>query len=135
MFQSTEEILKKETNIDVTIPGGQDSSQNESEVSSVLSAYKSEGDPKIYETVYQDLKNFVESSLDVYKHELGMILYPVFVHMYLELVYNNHGEAAIQFMNHFKPQMEDHYQDDLRKLSYVTKRDQMKGNELTDTFK
>lgn len=127
--------MKKETNIDLSFHGGHESSQNESEVNSVLSAYKSEGDPKIYERVYQELKLFIENSLDVYKHELGMILYPVFVHMYLELVYNNHEEEAVHFMNRFKPDQEDHYQEDLTKLSYVTKRDLMKGNELTDTFK
>lgn len=117
------------------MPGSHELGQNESEVSSVLSAYKSEGDPKVYESVYVDLKNFIENSLDIYKHELGMILYPVFVHMYLELVYNDHEDEAIKFMNRFKGDQEDYYQDDLRKLSYVTKRDQMKGNELTDTFK
>lgn len=127
--------MKKETNINLGVPGSHEAGQNESEVSSVLSAYKSEGDPKIYESVYMELKHFIENSLDIYKHELGMILYPVFVHMYLELVYNNHEEEAVRFMNRFKPDQEDYYQDDLRKLSYVTKRDQMKGNELTDTFK
>ncbi|KAL0274423.1 UNVERIFIED_CONTAM: hypothetical protein PYX00_006847 [Menopon gallinae] len=134
-LKSTEEVLKKETNIDLTVPGVHETGQNESEVSSVLSAYKSEGDPKVYEGVYLDLKNFIENSLDIYKHELGTILYPVFVHMYLELVYNNHEEEAVKFMNRFKQDQEDYYQDDLKKLSYVTKRDQMKGNELTDSFK
>ncbi|KAK6623211.1 hypothetical protein RUM43_009063 [Polyplax serrata] len=134
-LKATEDILKKETNVDLTVPGSHELGQNESEVSSVLSAYKSEGDPKVYESVYVDLKAFIENSLDIYKHELGMILYPVFVHMYLELVYNNHEEEAVRFMNRFKGDQEDYYQDDLRKLSYVTKRDQMKGNELTDTFK
>jgi transcription initiation factor TFIID subunit 5 len=37
--------------------------------------------------------------LDQHKHELALILYPVFVHMYLELVYNQHEAEAIDFMN------------------------------------
>jgi len=69
------------------------------------------------------------------QHELGTILYPVFVHMYLELVYNGHENIAIAFMRKFAPEQEDYYQDDLRKLGQVTKRDHMKDNELTDTFK
>lgn len=44
-----------------------DVQQSESEVTSVLSAYKSEGDPALYEKSYSDLKKFVESSLDIYK--------------------------------------------------------------------
>jgi transcription initiation factor TFIID subunit 5 len=55
--------------------------------------------------------------------------------MYLELVYNNHEVSAVAFMKKFGPEQEDYYQDDLRRLAHVTKRDQMKDNELTDTFK
>lgn len=82
-----------------------------------------------------ELKRFVESSLDVYKHELGMILYPVLVHMYLELVYNGHQDKAISLMKRFGPEQDSYYQDDLKKLAMVTKKDHMNGNELTDTFK
>lgn len=64
-----------------------------------------------------------------------MILYPVLVHMYLELVYNGHTEKAIALMKRFGPEQDTYYQDDLRKLAMVTKRDHMNGNELTDTFK
>ena len=41
--------------------------QTDSEVSSVLSAYKSEGDPEVYEEAYAELKRFVEGALDIYK--------------------------------------------------------------------
>lgn len=55
--------------------------------------------------------------------------------MYLELVYNNHSEEAKQLMEKFSGNLEEYYQDDLKRLSNVTKREQMAGNELTDTFK
>lgn len=66
---------------------------------------------------------------------MGTILYPVLVHMYLELVYNNHSEQAAALMAKFSGNLEEYYQNDLKKLSNVTKREQMAGNELTDTFK
>ncbi|XP_075214513.1 TATA-box binding protein associated factor 5 [Lycorma delicatula] len=129
-LKTTEESLRKEVNLpDLGIQ------EPESEVSNVLSAYKSEGDPDVYEEAYADLKRFVEGALDIYKHELGMILYPVFVHMYLELVYNGHETQAVRLMQKFGADQEDYYQDDLKRLSHVTKKDHMKGNELTDTFK
>ncbi|KAF5303075.1 hypothetical protein FQR65_LT08404 [Abscondita terminalis] len=130
-LKGTEELLKKEANITVNL----DQEKQDSDVNSVLTGYKSDGDPETYETSYVDLKHFVEGSLDIYKHELGMILYPVLVHMYLELVYNGHTEKAIQLMKNFGPEQDMYYQDDLRKLAQVTKRDHMSGNELTDTFK
>lgn len=66
---------------------------------------------------------------------MGTILYPVLVHMYLELVYNNHSEEAKLLLDKFSINLEEYYQNDLKKLSNVTKREQMAGNELTDTFK
>lgn len=65
VLQETEEQLKKEAKVD-DVSGSQGT---ESEVSSVLSTYKSEGNPDLYEDAYIDLKKFVDSSLDAYKVE------------------------------------------------------------------
>ena len=60
--------------------------------------------------VYSEFCNFVDHSLDLYRHELSLILYPVFVHLYLELVYNNHEDAAKAFINKFGPTQESFFQ-------------------------
>lgn len=39
----------------------------DSNVNSVLAAYKSEGDPDLYEFSYNELRRFVDESLDIYK--------------------------------------------------------------------
>jgi hypothetical protein len=66
MFQNTEELLKREANL-TDVRGTEEIAQTDSEVSSVLSAYKSEGDPEVYEGAYTELKRFVEGALDIYK--------------------------------------------------------------------
>jgi transcription initiation factor TFIID subunit 5 len=48
--------------------------------------------------------------LDIYRHELALILYPVFVHMYLELVYNQHEEEAKRFIQRLGSRQESYYQ-------------------------
>ena len=48
--------------------------------------------------------------MDMYKHELALILYPVFVHMYLELVYNQHEAEGRLFMQRFGNTQESYYQ-------------------------
>jgi len=135
-LKGTEEALKAElAKKDSTHSGGGGVvAQPDSEVGNVLAAYKSDGDADSYEAAYKDLEDFVEKSLDMYRHELALILYPVFVHMYLELVYNEHEAAAKSFMALFGPVQESYYQEDIKKLSYVTKKDHMKGNELMDNF-
>eukprot|EP00090_Calanus_glacialis_P040049 TRINITY_DN6978_c0_g1_i1.p1 TRINITY_DN6978_c0_g1~~TRINITY_DN6978_c0_g1_i1.p1 ORF type:complete len:749 (-),score=253.58 TRINITY_DN6978_c0_g1_i1:122-2248(-) len=130
---STEEQLKAEL---AKVQGGASAPtvQPDTEVGNVLAAYKSDDDPTSYEAAYSDLEVFVENSLDMYRHELALILYPVFVHMYLELVYNQHEDPAKHFIALFGPRQESYYQEDIKKLSFVTKKEHMKGNELMDNF-
>ena len=59
----------------------------------------------------------------------------MFVHMYLELVYNGYKNQAIDFMRTYGPKQEDYYQEDIRKFSTITMKDQMKGSEIAETFK
>lgn len=69
------------------------------------------------------------------QHELSTILYPVLVHMYLELVYNNHSVESKQLIEKYSPSLPQYNQEDLKKLTFVTKREHMAGNVLIDTFK
>jgi len=130
-LKGTEETLKKEL---TKYEKSQAVREGTDDVSNVLVSYKSDGDPTSYEAAYSDLERFVESSLDMYRHELALILYPVFVHMYLELVYNEHEDQARHFIQSYGPRQESYYQDDIKKLSFVIKKDHMKGNELMDNF-
>lgn len=58
-------MFRKEANL--TDISAEEAQQTDSEVTSVLSAYKSEGDPAQYEKAYSELKKFVEGALDIYK--------------------------------------------------------------------
>lgn len=59
-----EELLKKEANL-TDVPDI--NTAVDSNVNSVLAAYKSEGDPDLYEYSYLELRRFVDESLDIYK--------------------------------------------------------------------
>lgn len=134
-LKETESLLRQEANIrdeDVKVESAEPS---ESEVSHALAAYKSEDDPTLYDDYYTDLMNFIESCLDVHKVELSVILYPIFVHMYLELVYNEHEAHAREFFEKFCKYQEKYYTEDLRKLSTVAKKEHMKENNLMESFK
>lgn len=63
------------------------------------------------------------------------MLYPLFVHMYLEMVYNNHEIKASKFMERFAPDQEDYYKEDIKHLSFITKKEHMKGSDLMENFK
>ena len=65
--QGAEDALRKETGFFESVSGAGGGGQGSSDVSSVLSVYKSEGDPEAYTSNYVSLKVFVEKSLDIYK--------------------------------------------------------------------
>ncbi|XP_059586181.1 transcription initiation factor TFIID subunit 5 [Alligator mississippiensis] len=109
--------------------------EDQPDVSAVLSAYNQQGDPALYEEYYSGLKHFIECSLDCHRAELSQLFYPLFVHMYLELVYNQHESEAKSFFEKFHGDQECYYQDDLRVLSSLTKKEHMKGNETMLDFR
>jgi transcription initiation factor TFIID subunit 5 len=55
--------------------------------------------------------------------------------MYIELVYNGHEAQAKSLMEKFGPEQEYFYQEDIKRLSMATKKDQMSENDIMDTFK
>uniref|UniRef100_A0AAA9TXF9 Transcription initiation factor TFIID subunit 5 n=1 Tax=Bos taurus TaxID=9913 RepID=A0AAA9TXF9_BOVIN len=114
---------------------GSVSVEDQPDVSAVLSAYSQQGDPTMYEEYYSGLKHFIECSLDCHRAELSQLFYPLFVHMYLELVYNQHENEAKSFFEKFHGDQECYYQDDLRVLSSLTKKEHMKGNETMLDFR
>ncbi|XP_077997297.1 transcription initiation factor TFIID subunit 5-like [Glandiceps talaboti] len=133
-LKETEGLLRKEANVSSSTEV-EPTTTTEQDVSSVLSAYSSEGDPSLYADNYTNLISFVETALDQYKSEIAQILYPVFVHMYLELIYNEHGKEAKSLYDRFQGIQEEYYEDDLVKLATVTKKDHMKSNELMTNFR
>ncbi|XP_072936555.1 transcription initiation factor TFIID subunit 5 [Epargyreus clarus] len=131
-LKGTEEILRKEASLgDVEF---ESLDLPEVELASILTTHHTESDPYTYELAYDSLKKFVENSLDMYKYELSTLLYPVFVHMYLILILYDHNEHAYKFFERFAADQEDYYQEDLKRLSLVKNKDQIKGNELAEIY-
>ncbi|XP_056265904.1 transcription initiation factor TFIID subunit 5 [Pseudoliparis swirei] len=111
------------------------SGEDQPDVNVVLSAYSQQGDPKLYPVYYNGLKRFIESVLDCHRAELSQVFYPLFVHMYLELVYNNFESEAKAFFDKYTGDQECYYEDDLRILSSLSKREHMRGNETLLDFR
>jgi transcription initiation factor TFIID subunit 5 len=61
-------------------------SKNTGKDADSLSKWRQVNDPAIYETGYRSLRAFVEGSLEMHRVELQHLLWPVFVHVYLDLV-------------------------------------------------
>lgn len=149
-LQSSEEILRRETgfheavdsssaNLLGSVSGGLtdggEYGAGSRGICDELATYVSDDSPRLYHTNYSALKRFVDKALDMYKYELGQLLYPVFVHMYLALVYNGHRQAAVEFMQMHSGSQESFYRDDLKRLSQVERPEHMQDHELVRHFR
>ncbi|KAF6025097.1 Taf5 [Bugula neritina] len=60
-----------------------------------LETYKSTEAPSTFENDYENFLKFIDGTLEAYKDELRLLKYPAFIHMYLNLVYNNHEHSGM----------------------------------------
>eukprot|EP00658_Telonema_sp_P-2_P065655 TRINITY_DN54853_c0_g1_i1.p1 TRINITY_DN54853_c0_g1~~TRINITY_DN54853_c0_g1_i1.p1 ORF type:complete len:603 (-),score=137.22 TRINITY_DN54853_c0_g1_i1:140-1948(-) len=59
-------------------------------------------DPQAYIDQYGELREYVSDSLDMYKVELEQLLFPIFVHCFLEMVDQSHAEKAAEFFETYE---------------------------------
>uniref|UniRef100_A0A5B7C3A7 Putative transcription initiation factor TFIID subunit 5 n=1 Tax=Davidia involucrata TaxID=16924 RepID=A0A5B7C3A7_DAVIN len=85
----------------------------------ILSFTESENVPAQYQEGYSKLRSWTYSSLDLYKHELLRVLYPVFIHCFMDLVAKGHIQEARNFFNSFREDHEMMHLRDLQKLEGV----------------
>ncbi|CAH0489433.1 unnamed protein product [Peronospora farinosa] len=88
-----------------------------------------DGNPETYDEAYQKLMDWICNSLDMYRKELHAVVFPVFVHCYLELLSKGFLEAGRCF---FYRHARDHtrlHLEELRILSLVFSLQQLRENE------
>jgi transcription initiation factor TFIID subunit 5 len=86
--------------------------------------------PLKYEEAYRKLLEWICNSLDMYKYELHAIVFPIFVHCYLELHTKKFSqEAKTFFINHSKEHLRLHAEE-IRHLSFIFHPDQIQTNEV-----
>lgn len=96
---------------------------------------KRENDPEIYYRVYSMLRSWVDTSLDLYKPELSRLLYPIFIHCFLELIAKNFSPQAKRFLDNFK---DDHimlHGLEINKLAGISLPEHLKENELAQAYR
>ncbi|KAF7817300.1 transcription initiation factor TFIID subunit 5 [Senna tora] len=85
----------------------------------ILSFSELESGPARFHDGYSRLRSWAYSSLDLYKHELLRVLYPVFIHCFMDLVAKGHIQEARNFFNSFREDHEMMHLRDLQKLEGV----------------
>lgn len=96
---------------------------------------KRENDPEIYTRAYSILRNWVDTSLDLYKPELSRILYPIFIHCYLELISRNFSAHAKHFLDKFKSDHVLLHGLEISQLAGISLPEHLKEHDLAQAYR
>ncbi|CAR23588.1 Transcription initiation factor TFIID subunit 5 [Lachancea thermotolerans] len=98
-----------------------------------LVSQQANNSPRHYFLAYSMLKNWVDSSLDMYKPELTRIIYPIFIYVFLTLVAKDPIQAR-RFFDKFSVDYKAFHASEINKLFSVNSVDHIKENELAQGF-
>ncbi|RIA86196.1 WD40-repeat-containing domain protein [Glomus cerebriforme] len=90
--------------------------------------------PDIYKQSYSVLRTWIEQSLDKFKDELQRVIWPIFVHSYLELVSKGFSEHATDFFNTFHLEHKMHIKE-LNTMRVIKYPQHVQENEFAKTFR
>ncbi|PKA64200.1 Dynein assembly factor with WDR repeat domains 1 [Apostasia shenzhenica] len=96
---------------------------------------RSEKGPSLYRDGYGKLRAWAYGSLDLYKHELLRILYPVFIHCFMDLIAEGHMQEARTFFQTFREDHELLHLRDLQKLEGILSPSHLEEMELAQALR
>ncbi|KAJ3020801.1 DNA ligase (ATP) [Thoreauomyces humboldtii] len=91
--------------------------------------------PNAYQRSYERLRKWVDDSIDVYKFELRRILFPVFVHAYLDLVERGLRDSAKAFLDNLKGDHIEFHGPEIQRLSAILEPRHVVENELAQNWR
>ncbi|KAI9353330.1 WD40-repeat-containing domain protein [Zopfochytrium polystomum] len=90
--------------------------------------------PSAYKQSYGRLRKWVEDSLEKYRMELSSVLFPIFVHAYIDLVTRGIVDQARLFMDAYQADHMEAHGADVVRLSSVTSPALAQENDLVRSF-
>lgn len=104
-------------------------------VSGPMSRPKKNDHEDINWRAYQALSEWTDNSLDLYQPELRRVLFPVFVHLYLDLIEKQQTTKGKQFFEEFGPEHKLLHEHDLQKLAEISLPVHVTESDLAKRFK
>ncbi|KAI5180958.1 transcription initiation factor TFIID subunit 5 [Nematocida sp. AWRm80] len=83
---------------------------------------------------YSKLKQWIEDSLDAFKNDLNNLLFPIFVHLYLDMVSRNRVVDASYLMEQYKEDFTELHSNEIRQLEMVRDMSNIKENNVAIAF-
>eukprot|EP01114_Cavostelium_apophysatum_P013869 TRINITY_DN3455_c0_g1_i1.p1 TRINITY_DN3455_c0_g1~~TRINITY_DN3455_c0_g1_i1.p1 ORF type:complete len:604 (+),score=153.54 TRINITY_DN3455_c0_g1_i1:153-1964(+) len=134
-YKKAEAMMKDEQKVQQKIEEFQTQleSENEAEVSgntNIILFHNRNESASSYRESYGTMREWIFSTLDVYRQELISLLYPLFVHCYLDMVQRGFTDEARSFLDYYKKDLEEQHSEDIVRLAAVTLPEQMQENDF-----
>nr|POE92405.1 transcription initiation factor tfiid subunit 5 [Quercus suber] len=81
------------------------------------------------------VQKWIENMLDIYKPELKRLLWPLFVHSYLNLISDFYPRDGEDFFKNFKNLFEAEHKDDLRSLTGLNLPEHVQDNDIAKLYR
>eukprot|EP01094_Clydonella_sp_ATCC50884_P025273 TRINITY_DN6585_c0_g2_i2.p1 TRINITY_DN6585_c0_g2~~TRINITY_DN6585_c0_g2_i2.p1 ORF type:complete len:640 (-),score=127.87 TRINITY_DN6585_c0_g2_i2:170-2089(-) len=134
-YKATESKLKEEASLeDVVLQSDADSASLANQILFYSAVEAAEG-PKAYASSYSALTQWVHNTLECYRCELSPLLYPLFVHSYLDLVTRAHPKHAQEFMSAFAAEHEVLHLSEVQALQGVTLPSHVHESEVAKSYR
>ncbi|KZT30672.1 TFIID and SAGA subunit [Neolentinus lepideus HHB14362 ss-1] len=91
-------------------------------------------DPTDKNEGFRELQAWVDGSLDMYRPEFRPMLFPVFVHFYLDLIQSGFKEAAVKFFSEFSPSLAPAHNNILHHLSTLLLPAHIQNDDMAQRF-
>lgn len=90
---------------------------------------------RMYHACFYLIQGWVENVLDIYKPELKRVLWPIFVHSYLNLVIDCYQRDSQDYFNTFRKYFEREHEDDLRTLAPISEPEHVQQNDIAQLYR
>ncbi|KAK3636980.1 Transcription initiation factor TFIID subunit 5 [Elasticomyces elasticus] len=84
---------------------------------------------------YNVVKAWVDSILDIYKPELSRILWPLFVHCFIETIADCYPTDGRVFFQECRKTFDEEHSDDLRALSAIQEPEHVQQNDIAQLYR
>lgn len=91
--------------------------------------------PNAYESCYIKLRSWINDSIDLYKLELRRILFPLFVHAFLDLIAKGSTNEASEFLQKFKSDHHEQHLEEITRLSSIVDPRHLNENLIAKNFR
>lgn len=135
-YRQTEQLFREEAHIaGLETLAFELRNDQDSNISHYLLFSNQAFDFSAYEEVYDNLRKWIYESLDAYRDQLLLALYPLYVHLFLDLVAKGAFSEAKSFRERFRADHLEEHGDELNRLQSITDVAHLKENPLSVAFR